>query len=99
MLFLLLKQRLNWSLPMKNWQTPWPPTSRSNGSGPFNRTDPPLSRRPACPWSRATDSPAECLLRGRPSPSPKQFQAELDLARFGGGARDYAGGWGTAPWG
>src|SRR5713226_2260962 len=42
MLFSLLKQRLNWSLPMKNWQTPWRPTSRSNGSGPFRYAFSPL---------------------------------------------------------
>src|SRR5713226_446549 len=42
MLFSLLKQRLNWSLPMKNWQPPWRPISRSNGSGPFRYAFPPL---------------------------------------------------------
>src|SRR5260370_36553862 len=34
---------------MKSWQTPWPPTSRSNGSGPFHRTDPPCLDSPPAP--------------------------------------------------
>src|SRR5260370_34853554 len=57
---------------------------------------PPCLDGPPAPGSRATDSPAECLLPGRPSPSPKQFQAELDLARCGGAAGAYAGSWGNA---